>query len=319
MLRYAMLRVLLAVPSLLGLTAVVFFAIRVLMPTDIVDIAMGDVKGQDAALEAQMRTEFGFDGPLVVQYLRWLGGAVRGDLGSSFLSGRSVTSELLYRVPTSVELGLGALAITVVIAVPLGMMSAVRRDTLPDYLARGSAILFYAVPGFWVAILVLVFGSVLFSWAPSLEFKTLWDDPIANINHIALPMVILGLHSIGTMTRLVRTQVLEVIQQDYVRTARAKGLNTRALYMRHVLRNALLPIVTDIGLQVPSVVAGTVIFEQLFVIPGVGRYLLDSLQKLDIYVILGANLFFGSLLIFSNLVVDILYGVIDPRIRFASR
>ena len=319
MLRYAMVRVMLAVPTLVGLTAVVFFAIRVLMPTDLVDIAMGDQRGHDVALERQMRKEFGLDGPLAIQYLRWVGGALQGDLGTSFLSKRSVTSELLYRVPTSVELGLGALSITVVFAVPLGMMSAVRRDTLPDYLARGSAILFYAVPGFWVAILVLVFGSVLFSWAPSREYKTLWSDPVANLRHVFLPMMILGLHSIGTMTRLVRTQVLEVIQQDYVRTARAKGLDTRALYSRHVLRNALLPIVTDIGLQVPAVVAGTVIFEQIFLIPGVGRYLLDSLQKLDIYVVLGANLFFGSLLILSNLAVDILYGVIDPRIRFATR
>ncbi|MPZ98925.1 MAG: ABC transporter permease subunit [Dehalococcoidia bacterium] len=320
MLQYALHRLALAVPTLFGLTVVIFIAIRVLMPVDVVDVLLGETDTTfDPTIAAELREKFGLDGPLPVQYARWLGRVAQGDLGRSFVSGRPVTEELLYRVPTSLQLGLGALVITVLVALPIGMMSAVRRDTVPDYLARGGAILLYAVPGFWLAILVLVFGSVWFRWAPSIEFRPFWEDPLANLKHIWLPMLILGLNSTGTMIRLVRTQVLEVLGHDYVRTARAKGLSTQTVYFRHVLRNALLPIVTVVGLQIPNVVSGTVIFEQIFLVPGVGRYLLTALQRLDIYVILGTNLFFGTVLVFSNLVVDILYGVIDPRIRFSGR
>lgn len=312
--RYVLQRVMLTVPTLFGLTLLIFLALRLIVPIDAFELAYSE-NGSDPARVQQLREEFGLTGSLLGQYLRWVGGVLQGDLGTSFFSRKPVTEELLARVPTSLELGLGALAITLALAIPIGVMSAARQDTWPDYLARGGAILFYAIPGFWVGILVIVFSSILFGWAPSSQYRSLWEDPVANLRHIWLPMVILGLNSTGVMIRLTRTQVLEVVKQDYIRTARAKGLSTRDVYARHVLRNSLLPIVTVVGLQVPSIVSGTLIFEQLFLVPGVGRYLLQALQRLDIYVVLGTNLFFGTVIVISNLIVDLTYGFIDPRIR----
>ena len=319
MAKYLVQRLALAVPTLLGLTILVFFLLRVVIPIDSVDFASASAGTTDTARDAQLREELGLTGPLPLQYVRWVSRVVTGNFGRSFFTGRSVASELRYRIPTSLELGAGAIIITVVIAIPIGLLSAARQDSVPDYLARGLAILFYAIPGFWVATLILVFGSLWFSWAPAINYRPLWEDPGANIRQIFLPMMLLGLASIGTMVRLVRTQVLEVIRQDYVRTARAKGLGPRDVYFRHVLRNSMLPIVTVVGLQLPRVLAGTVIFEQIFVLPGVGRYLLDSIQRLDLYVIMGTNLFFGFVLVIGNIAVDTSYGFIDPRIRLARR
>ncbi|MGE3855983.1 MAG: ABC transporter permease, partial [Dehalococcoidia bacterium] len=314
--KYIAQRLMLSVPTILGLTLIVFFVLRVLTPVDAVDLQFAAANISDPEAEARLREELGLTGPLPLQYLSWLGRMMVGDFGVSFYTGRTVVDELALRIPTSLEVGMGALAITIVIAIPVGILSAVRQDSLADYLSRGSAILFYAIPGFWLATLVLVFGSLWFNFAPPTEYHHLWEDPVANLKQIAIPMVLLGLAPIGTLIRLVRTQVLEIIRQDYVRTARAKGLSARTVYSRHVLRNSLLPIVTVVGLQVPNLVAGTVIFEQVFVLPGVGRYLLDAVLRLDLFVLMATNLFFGSLIIFSNLVVDLSYGFIDPRVRF---
>jgi len=317
MAQYAIQRVALMIPTLLGLTLVIFFALRVLVPTDAVDLAYDEPGIPDPERMQQLREEYNLAGPLPLQYLRWLAGVARGDLGKSFSSGRPVTEELFRRVPTSLQLGMGALIITMVIAIPVGLVSAARQDTWIDYLARGSAIFFYAVPHFWIAIMVVLWASIWFGWAPSTQYRSFMEDPVQNLKHIWLPVVILGLNATGTMIRLTRTQVLEVVKADYVRTARAKGLTSNAIYSRHVLRNSLLPIITIVGLQVPNIVAGTVIFEQIFLVPGVGRYLLQALQRLDIYVILGVNLFLGLVLVFSNLIVDIIYGIVDPRIRLS--
>lgn len=315
--KYITQRLLLTIPTLLGLTALLFVLLSEVLPVDVVDIAVAE-SGGGLEAEAALREKYGLEGPLVVRYVKWVGRVVSGDLGTSFYTGRSVTEELLARAPVSLELGIGSLALTVLCAIPIGMISAAKQDSAADYLARGGAILFYAVPGFWVATLILVFGSLWFNWAPSVAYQQLWEDPRANILQVILPMLILGLQSIGTTTRLVRTQVLEVLRQDYVRTARAKGLSSRDVYFRHVLRNSMIPLVTVVGLQLPRLVAGTVIFETIFVLPGVGRYLLDALQRLDFYVVLGTNLFFATLLVVANLLVDISYGLIDPRIRVTN-
>lgn len=317
MLKYAIHRLMLAIPTIVGLTLVIFFLVRVVVPVDSVDIASAGRETVDLAREQQQREEHGLAGSLPEQYIGWAGRMLSGDFGTSFFTGRSVVEEMKQRIPVSLQLGTGALLITLIVAIPVGLMSAARQDSIPDYLARGGAILFYAVPGFWVATLVLVFGSVWWNWAPTIDYRYLWEDPVANLKQVWIPMVILGLSPIGTLTRLVRTQVLEVIRQDYVRTARAKGLDTQDVYFRHILRNSLLPIITVVGLQLPRLIAGTVIFEQIFVLPGVGRYLLDSVQRLDLYVIMATNLFFGMLLVMANIAVDLSYAVIDPRIRLA--
>ena len=317
--KYVLQRVVLGVPTLLGLSMFIFFVFRVLIPVDVVDVATFDTETIDPELEQRLREEFGLTGPLPLQYVRWLGNIVTGDSGTSFFTGRSVTSEMLSRIPTSLQLGLGALLISVVFSIPIGLISAAKQDSMPDYVARGGAILFYALPGFWIGTLVLVFGGKWFGWAPPISYVDPWVDPWQNFKHVLTPMLILGLSPIGIQTRLIRTQVLEVMRQDYVRTARAKGLSTRTVYSRHVLRNALLPFVTVIGLALPAVLGGTVIFEQIFLVPGVGRYLLESLARLDLYVIMATNLFFGALLIFANIVVDVSYGLIDPRVRLIDR
>ena len=315
MAKYVGQRLLLAIPTLVGLTLVVFFVLRIVVPVDAVDLRFAAAGVSDPERARQLREQMGLTGSVPVQYLRWAGGLLRGDLGTSFYTGRSVMEELAMRLPTSLEVGMGALLITVVVSLPIGIMSAVRQDSFIDYLARGGAIFIYAIPGFWIATLVLVFGSLWFNWAPPTSYQEIWIDPIGNLKQVMIPMLLLGLAPIGTLVRLVRTQVLEVIRQDYIRTARAKGLSSRLIYTRHVLRNSLLPIVTVIGLQVPNLLAGTVIFEQVFVLPGVGRYLLEAVQRLDLFVLMGTNLFFGSLIIFFNLVVDVSYAVIDPRVR----
>ncbi len=319
MTKYIAQRLVLSIPTLLGLTIFIFFLFRVLVPVDVVDIASAETETDDPELEQRLREEFGLTGPLPVQYVNWLGNILTGDTGTSFFTRRSVTEEMVMRIPVSLELGMGALLISIVLSVPIGLMSAAKQDSLPDYVARGGAIMFYALPGFWIATLVLVYGSKWFQWAPQIEYEHLWVDPVANVKQLIIPMLILGLSPIGVQIRLVRTQVLEVIRQDYVRTAHAKGLSTTTIYFRHILRNALLPFVTVLGLALPGVVGGTVIFEQIFVIPGVGLYLLESLNRLDLYVIMATNLFFGGLLVLSNIAVDVSYAFIDPRIRLTGR
>lgn len=317
MAQYISQRLLLAVPTLIGLTIVVFFVVRVIVPVDAVDLKFASLGTADEKGAAELREELGITGPVALQYINWAGKMLRGDFGKSFYTGRSITTEMGSRLPVSMEVGLGSLIITVILAIPIGILAAVRQDSAADYLLRGTAILFYALPGFWVATLILVFGNLWFGFAPTTDYRSLTEDPIANLSQVWLPIVLLGLAPIGTMTRLVRTQVLEVIRQDYIRTARAKGLSSRVVYSRHVLRNALLPIITVIGLQVPNLLAGTVIFEQIFVMPGVGRYLLDAVQRLDLYVLMATNLFFGTLIVLANLIVDASYAFIDPRIRLS--
>lgn len=312
---YILQRVALSVPTIVGLTVFVFLLLHLAIRTDTVELLLAQYGTSDPQLADTIREEFGLDNSLPEQYLRWVGNIAQGDLGSSFFTKRTVTSELANRLPTSIEVGIGALILTMLIAIPIGVISAVRQDSLTDYGLRGSAILIDAIPGFWTATLVLVFGSVWFGWAPPLQYKPLWEDPVANIKIVLLPMILLGLQPIGSMIRLTRTQVLEIVRQDYVRTARSKGLGTKAIYTRHVMRNALLPIVTVVGLQLPRLVAGTVIFEQIFGLPGVGRYLIDAIGRLDYPVIQAVNLVFGLTLVLSNLIVDVSYGWIDPRIR----
>jgi peptide/nickel transport system permease protein len=312
---YVVQRLVLSVPTVVGLTVLVFVLLHVAIRADTVDLLIAQYQSNDPTLADRLREEFGLNASLPQQYLRWAGNLLRGDLGTSLFTRRPVAEELAYRLPTSIEVGLGALLLTAIVAIPIGVISAARQDSLPDYVLRGGAILIDAVPGFWAATLVLVLGTASIRIAPPLEYRQLWENPAANLAIVAAPAVLLGLQPIGSVVRLVRTQVLEVVRQDYVRTARAKGLAVRPVYVRHVLRNAMLPVVTVLGLQLPRLVAGTVIFETIFGLPGVGRYLLDAIGRLDYPVIQATNLVFGLTLVLSNLLVDLSYAWLDPRIR----
>jgi peptide/nickel transport system permease protein len=219
-------------------------------------------------------------------------------------------------VPVSFELGVWGQATAIAMSVPMGVWAALRQDKLPDYGLRTLAIMLNAVPGFWIAVLVITFGSIWFNWAPPIQFKYIYEDPIEHLKIMMLPALIIGLTPSGGLLRLVRTQMLEVLRQDYIRTAHAKGLGSGTVLYKHALRNALIPVVTVIGVGLPNLISGTVIFESIFIIPGMGRYLVDAVNNLDYPVIQGLNLVFATLLMFAVLLVDISYAFLDPRIRY---
>jgi peptide/nickel transport system permease protein len=227
-----------------------------------------------------------------------------------------VAEELLGRMPVTAELGVLAMLFGLAIAIPVGVIAAVRQDTWSDYIGRSLAIGMLAIPSFWLGTLVITLPSVWWGWTPPLRYTRLLDDPMRNLGHVIIPAIILGLALSGSLMRLTRAQMLEVLRQDFVRTASAKGLAERAVVMRHALKNAFIPVLTLLGLQVSILVGGTVVLESVFVLPGMGRYLLEAVQYRDYPVIQGLNLIFATVIILANLLVDLLYGWLDPRVRY---
>ncbi|MGH2586036.1 MAG: ABC transporter permease, partial [Dehalococcoidia bacterium] len=290
--------------------------LRVALPSNVVDLILGEYGRADPELRANIEKELGLSGSIPQQYLAWAGGILTGDLGSSLHSGRPVADELTARIPVSLELGLWGLFMAYLIAVPVGVWSAIKQDRWPDYGLRSFAILIDSLPSFWIAVLVITFGSIWFNWAPPLQYRQLWEDPVQHLKIMATPALIIALTPAGGLIRLVRTQMLEVLRQDYVRTAQAKGLGSRTVYFRHALRNSLLPVVTVAGVTLPFVIAGTVIFENIFLLPGMGRYLLAGVVNLDYPVIQAVNLVFAIMLVVAVIAVDISYAFLDPRIRY---
>ena len=313
--RYLIRRLILLVPTLLGVSIVVFALVR-LLPGDAVALQLQDARAS-AADEAALRAQLGLDRPVYVQYGDWLGTLLHGDLGHSFRSHQPVIQELANRLPVTAELGLLALVIAAAVATSVGVISAVKQDTWADYAARSAAIGLLAVPGFWLGTLVVTLPSVWWHWTPPLRYVRLTEDPIRNASIVVIPAVILGLGLSGGLMRLVRTQMLEVLRQDFIRTAAAKGLAEHSVVMRHALKNAFIPAVTVLGLQVAVLVSGTVVLESIFVLPGMGRYLLESVQARDYPAIQGLNLIFATVIVLTNLVVDLLYGWLDPRVRYS--
>ena len=323
--KYIAQRLILTIPTVIMVTILTFLFLRVFLPADVIDLIIGEYGRNDPALREALEKELGISGNLFSQYLDWIGvswfwggptGILQGDLGESLHSGRPVLGELKRRVPVSFELGLWAQLSAIIVSVPLGVWAALKQDKWPDYGLRSTAILLNSVPSFWIAVLVITFGSIWFNWAPPINFKYLTEDPIAHLKIMALPAIIIGITPSGGLIRLIRTQMLEVLRQDYIRTAHAKGLSQNTVLYKHALRNALIPVVTVIGVGLPNIIAGTVIFEQIFIIPGMGRYLVDAVNNLDYPVVQGLNLVFALLLMFSILLVDLSYAFLDPRIRF---
>jgi peptide/nickel transport system permease protein len=268
----------------------------------------------------------GLDVPLPIQYGRWLGvlpqedGQVRGileaSLGTSLWSQQSVTMLLVQRLPVSLELTLIALVTAILISIPLGIYSAVRQDTPADYAGRSVSILFVSVPSFWVATIIIVYPAIWWHWSPSLTYIPLADNPAGNIVQFLLPGFLMGMLLGGTLMRITRTMMLEVLRQDYVKTAWAKGLSEPRIITRHVLKNALIPVVTVIGIVLPIVIGGTVVIEQIFDLPGIGLLLYQALSSRDYPLIAGINLFLAVIVVVSNLVVDVSYAWLDPRIQY---
>jgi len=313
MTRYLVRRLLLLAVTLFGVSVFVFGLIR-LLPGDAITMLLQDYAYAEN-LDA-LRAKLGLDRPVYIQYWDWLSKVLRGDLGQSLRSRQPVVDELVRRLPITAELGILAMFVGLAISIPVGVLSAVKQDTFTDYVARGVAVAALAVPGFWLGTLVITFPSIWFRWTPPLQYTPLHVDPVKNLSHVIIPAAILGIGLSGTLMRLTRATMLEVLRQDYVRTAWAKGLAWRVVIFRHALKNALIPVVTVLGLQVSVLVGGSVVMEQIFVIPGMGRYLLEAIQYRDYPVVQALNLVFALVILLSNLVVDIVYAYLDPRIQY---
>ena len=317
---YIIRRVLLLIPTFLLLTLLVFLSVRFL-PGDVVDSMMARLaedQGGTAYFDREKVVRMlGLDVPAHVQYVRWLGGIfLRGTLGDSLFGGFTVEDKIIGRLPITVELGVLAILIGLVIAVPVGIYSAVRQDTAGDYAGRSIAIIGLATPNFWLATLVLTFPAIWWAWAPPLRMVAFVDDPLRNLGHMFIPSLILGTYLSATVMRMTRTMMLEVLRQDFIRTAWAKGLRERVIILRHVIKNALIPVVTLIGLQLPILIGGSVIMENMFAMPGLGRLMLEALKVRDYPVVSGINLFFATAVMSINLLIDILYGYLDPRVKY---
>jgi peptide/nickel transport system permease protein len=310
--RYVIRRILLLFPTVILLSFLVFSIIRVL-PGDVVELMVSE--GGYADDEAELRNMLGLDKPLFSQYLSYMKGALTGDLGVSLWSGQPVLTEISRRLPISFELALMALLWTFILGIPIGVVSALKQDTGTDYILRSLAIGGLSIPGFWIATLILVFGSIWFKWVPPMNYISFEENPIQNLSQLVVPSFVLSLALSAAIMRMTRTMMLEVMREDYIRTARAKGLTRWTVVIRHALKNAMIPVVSIMGIQLAFLVGGTIIMETIFVLPGMGKYLLDAIAWRDYPVIQGINLFICTLIITINLCVDLLYGILDPRIR----
>jgi peptide/nickel transport system permease protein len=315
--RYIHRRILLMIPTLLGVTLVVFFLVRSI-PGDVTDLFSGNYGAQTPEQKAALQKEFGLDKNIPAQYVEWLGKTVRFDFGDSLISARSVNSELSGKLPITLELGVLAIFFSLIIAIPVGVISAIRQDTSVDYAGRSFAIGLLAIPGFWLGTILITLAGRYFIWGvPPTQYVGITENPIANLKLMAVPAFILGGGLSGGVMRFTRSSMLEVLRQDYIRTAWSKGLRERSIVIRHALRNALIPVITVIGLQLPILVGGSVIIEQVYSIPGMGRYYISAVDQHDYPVIQAINILVASVVVFTNLGVDVLYSVLDPRIRYA--
>ena len=310
-------RLLLIVPTLLGVASLVFVIMRVI-PGDVALLILGgDQAGHiDRAQLTAMHRQLGLDQPWLVQYGTWLWGLLRFDFGTSLWTGQSVVEELLIRLPLSLELAFLATGVSVLIAIPLGMLAAARQDTWVDYVVRVISIGGLAIPSFWVGILVILLLVIYFGWGPPLEFTPPWVDPWANFQQMVWPVLTVGYRYAAVTTRMTRSTVLEVLREDYIRTAWAKGLAERAIVIRHALKNAMLPVITLIGTEFAFLIGGLVVTETVFTLNGVGRFVVDAVAHRD-YPVVQALVFviaFGFVIV--NLLIDLTYAWFDPRIRY---
>ena len=314
---YIVKRLLLAVPTLLGVSIFIFILMRII-PGDVALVILGEDADVNPERLAQVRERLGLTAPLHEQYLRWLWNSVRLDFGDSFLSERSVAWLISIRLPLTATLAFYALSITLIIAIPLGAIAAVRRDTWADYLARSLALVGLAIPNFWLGIMIMLFLVLYFSWLPPLEYIGFFDDPWGNFSQLIWPAMAVGTGYVALVSRITRSAILEVLGEDYVRTARAKGLSRNVIIGRHILRNAMLPIVTVLGMEFAFLLSGVVITEAVFGLPGIGTLLIQGIHGRDYPVVEATILLVAIMVVLINLFVDILYAWLDPRISYAS-
>jgi peptide/nickel transport system permease protein len=310
---YVVRRVLAIIPVLFGISILVFLLVH-LIPGDVAQILLG-TQATDQQLETLRRT-FGLDRPLPVQYLDWLSHILRGDFGVSFRTNRPVLPDLVSRFGVTVQLTLVSMLIALVVAVPLGAISAARRGRAADGASRVVALFGLSIPNFWLGTLLILFVSLGLHWLPPVGFVSLLDNPWLGIQTLILPAIALGTAVAAFIMRMVRSSLLEVLRQDYIRTAQAKGLHEQTVLYRHAMKNAFIPVLTVIGVQIGYLLGGAVIIESIFSLPGMGRFLLDSISNRDYSIVQGGVLFIALVFCLVNLSVDLVYGWLDPRIRY---
>jgi peptide/nickel transport system permease protein len=311
---YILRRVAMLVPTLIGMSIIIFLMLR-LLPGDIVDIIAGADAQTDSSSRAKLRNAMGLSDPLPTQYAKWMWGLLQGDPGTSLRSGKPVAELLWKALPITFELAILSVLMATIVAIPLGVISAVRRDTGLDYSSRVFGLIGLSLPNFWIATLLLLFTSKMFGWVPSIQYVPFIEDPIGNLKQFLLPAFAVAIQLMAIIMRMTRTTMLEVLSQDYVRTARAKGLSNRIVVYRHALRNATIPVITVIGFQLGALMGTSAIIETVFGLNGIGYTLLQAIFNRDYPLVQAAVLYLAVIFVLINLAVDILYAYLDPRIK----
>lgn len=314
--QYIARRLLLLVPTLIGMSLFIFLMLR-LLPGDVVDLmTAGQEQATDDA-KRKLREAFGLADPLPVQYIKWMLGLLRGDPGKSLRSGQPIAEALGQALPVTFELTMLAVIIATIVAIPLGVLSASRRDSGADFAGRIAGLIGLSIPSFWLATLTLLFTSLVFSWVPPVSWISPVVDPLGNLEQMLLPAAALAVQLMAIEMRMTRTTMLEVLSQDYVRTARAKGANERLVTYRHALRNALIPVISVIGFQIGALMGGSAIIEVIFGLNGIGATLIQAIFNRDYPMVQASALFLAAVFVVVNTSVDVLYGYLDPRIKYA--
>jgi peptide/nickel transport system permease protein len=316
MLRYIVQRVALMVPTLLGVAVLVFLMLRA-MPGDITDVMFrAEGGGVPEELIQAERQRLGLDQPIWVQFGKWFWSLLQGNLGVSMWTGQPVAYEIAIRLELSLQVAIMATILAVLIAIPLGTLSALYKNTWIDYVIRIFSIAGLAVPSFWLGMIIILLLLTLFAWHPPLTFTPLWENPRENLSQLIWPALAVGYRYSAVATRMMRSTILEVLQEDYIRTARAKGVFERLVVVRHALRNAMLPVVTVIGLEFAFLIGGLVVTEQVFNLNGIGKLFVEAVTRGDNTLVQGLVLLVAVTFILVNFAIDLLYGLLDPRIRY---
>lgn len=312
--RYILRRVAIMVPTLLGISMVVFFSIR-LIPGDVVDVMLGQQTSMGPEQAAEIRRLFGLDRPMYIQYADWAWGILRGDFGNSLRTGRPILPDIMLRMPITLELSILSALIALLVAIPAGILAAVRRGSFSALGAQIFSLAGLSIPGFWLGAMLILVSSRYFGFYGGGTYVSIFADPLRNLRTFMLPSVAVGLGLSASLMRYTRSAVLEVLGEDYIRTAKSKGLGQGTVMVRHTLRNALIPIVTVIGLQLGYLFGGVVIIETVFALPGMGRLVLDAILQRDYPMVQAVILFITVIVMMASLVVDVAYAIVDPRLR----
>ena len=315
---YILKRLLLTIPTIFSLTIIVFLLIR-LLPGDVIDAMSGGELSIDEGRRKMMLDRLGLNDPIIVQYGNWMKDIFSGDLGVSLRNAQPLREVFLNALPVTLELGIIAAFIACIIGIPMGIISAIKPNTLIDVFARLLGLIGLSFPNFWLATLLLLFASLYFRWIPGLIYIPIWEDPIGNLKQMILPSVVLSFQLMAIAMRMTRATMMEELKQDYIRTARAKGLNIKTVVNRHAMKNAMIPILTIASVQFGYLLSGSVIIEQIFGLPGIGWFFLQGLLDRDYPVVQIMALFMVCVFVFVNLFTDIAYAYLDPRIKYSVK